>query len=430
MASTIKRNPIVPGATVAVVGAGASGSAAARLARAKGARVRLLERNPDNVDQGLIRMAAELGIEIVTGPHDPVHFQDVSLVVTSPGVPFAVLQPLLDAAGSPPLIGELEFAWRLVAEPVLAITGTSGKTTTASLAAAMLREAGRNVFLGGNIGTPLSDYVLAQEPADVLVLEVSSFQLMGCDTFQPHVGVLLNISPNHLDQHESMHEYVDAKFSLFARQTSEDVAIFGTELEDEVPVRGIKARIGYFTITGRFANTRLLGRHNQANIEAAYMACAEFGVTEEEAARAAAMFEPLPHRLEMVAEKEGVLYVNDSKCTTVDALRVALSAMDRPVVLLAGGVFKGGNLDTVAGLVRGKVKAVALFGAGRDVFTIAWDDKAPLTWSPDLAGALAEARKKATAGDVILLAPATSSFDLYHNYKERGEDFKRLVQLG
>lgn len=428
MPVTTKRNPIVPGSTVIVVGAGASGEAAARLAVDKGARVRLLERNPAGVTPELAALAAKAGIEIVTGPHDPAHFGDASLVVTSPGVPLTVLRPLLDAAGSPPLMGELELAWRYVNEPVLAVTGTSGKTTTASIAASMLREAGKKVFLGGNIGTPLSDYVLSRDTADVLVLEISSFQLMAADTFRPQVGVLLNLSPNHLDYHENMHEYVDAKFSMFARQTKDDVAIFGTDLEDEVPLHNIKARIEYFTVTGRFENTRLLGRHNQADIEAAFMACAEFGVTEDEAKRAAAAFEPLPHRLELVAERDGIVYVNDSKCTTVDALRVALSSMDRPVVLLAGGVFKGGNLDSVTDLVREKVRAVALFGGGRDVFTDFFQDKVPLTWSPDLKAALAEARKAARSGDVILLAPATSSFDLYANYKERGDEFRNLAR--
>ena len=428
MRSTLKHNPIVPGSIVAVIGAGASGEAAARLLREKGARVRLLERNPDKVGQGLLDLAAQIGIEIITGPHAPAHFQDVALVVPSPGVPYSRLLLELEAAGSPPVMAEMELAWRFVDEPVLAITGTSGKTTTVSLAAAMLRAAGKSVFLGGNIGTPLSDYVTAGKKADVLVLEVSSFQLMGCDTFRPDVGVLLNISPNHLDQHESMHEYVEAKFSLFARQSEEQVAIFNTELEDEVPLHAIKARTVYFSATDRFPETRLLGAHNRANLEAAYLACKEFGVTEAQAREAVAAFDPLPNRLEMVGEWNGVAYINDSKGTTVSALKMALQSMERPALLLAGGVFKGGDLKALVPLLREKVKAVGLFGANREAFASAWEGAVPLDWYPTLNEAMTALRKLAQPGDAILLAPATASYDLYANYGERGADFRRIAE--
>ncbi|MCC8193887.1 MAG: UDP-N-acetylmuramoyl-L-alanine--D-glutamate ligase [Deltaproteobacteria bacterium] len=427
MRSTLQQNPIVPGSLAAVIGAGASGEAAAHLLREKGARVRLLERDPQKVGQSLLDLAARIGIEIITGPHDPGHFQDVSLVVPSPGVPYTRLVRMLEAAGSPPVMAEMELAWRFVDSPVLAVTGTSGKTTTVSLAAAMLREAGKEVFLGGNIGTPLSDYVLSGKKADVIVLEVSSFQLMGCDTFRPHVGMLLNISPNHLDQHESMREYVDAKFSLFAQQTEDDVAIFGAELEDEVPLYPVKARTLYFTASDRFPETRLLGAHNKANLEAAYLAASVFGVTEEEARRAAAAFDPLPNRLELVGEWNGVAYINDSKATTVSALQMALRSVDRPVLLLAGGVFKGGDLEGMKDLLRGKVKAVGLFGANREVFAKAWEGVVPLSWSPTLEEAVVKLRGLAVPGDAVLLAPATSSFDLYPNYAARGADFRRIA---
>jgi UDP-N-acetylmuramoylalanine--D-glutamate ligase len=424
----LKHNPVRPGAVAVVVGAGASGEAASRLLRLKGARVRLLERNPDRVSQGLLTLAADLGLEIITGPHEPAHFLDASLVVPSPGVSFGLLRPLLEASGNPPVMAEMELASRFVEEPIIAVTGTSGKTTTVSLAAAMLREAGQRVFLGGNIGTPLSDYVAAGKKADVLVAEASSFQLMGCDTFHPRVGALLNISPNHLDQHESMREYVEAKFSLFARQTGEDLAIFGADLEDEAPLRQIKARTVYVSAGDEAWETRLLGRHNQANIQAAYLACREFGVTEEEARRAAAAFEPLPDRLELVGEWNGVAYVNDSKGTTVDALKIALESMERPVLLLAGGVFKGGDLARLLPLLRAKVKAVGLFGQSGEIFEEAWRGAAPISWSPDMEQAARLLRKQASAGDVVLLAPATASFDLYENYIERGEDFRRIAR--
>ena len=422
-----QHNPIIPGALVAVIGAGASGEAAVRLLQAKGARVRLLERNPEKIGQEFYAFAGRHGIEIVGGQHNTAHFQDVSLVVSSPGVPYTGLVRMLEAVGSPPVMAEMELAWRFVYSPVLAVTGTSGKTTTVSIAAAMLREAGKRVFLGGNIGTPLSEYVLSGERADVLVLEASSFQLMGCDTFRPHVGVLLNISPNHLDQHESMQEYVEAKYSMFARQTGDNIAIFGADLQGEVSLRPILAKKQYFSITDRFPETQLLGEHNRANLEAAYCAVSPFGVSEDEARRAAAAFAPLANRLELVGEWNGVAYINDSKATTVNALQMALQSMERPTLLLAGGVFKGGDLTALAGLLREKVKAVGLFGAGQEFFEKAWEGIVPLSWSATLEEAVMALRDQAVVGDVILLAPATSSFDLYVNYVARGEDFRRIA---
>jgi UDP-N-acetylmuramoylalanine--D-glutamate ligase len=269
--------------------------------------------------------------------------------------------------------------------------------------------------------------VLSGEKADVLVLEVSSFQLMGCYTFHPHVGVLLNISPNHLDQHTSLQEYVAAKYSLFARQTGEDIAIVGTDLKDEAVLRTIAAKKQYFSATDRFPETRLLGEHNRANLEAAFLAVSAFGVSEEEARRAAVAFAPLPNRLELVGEWNGVLYINDSKATTVNALQVALQSMDRPTLLLAGGMFKGGDLAALAGLLREKVKAVGLFGAGRDIFEKAWKGPVPISWSATMEEAVIALRGHAIPGDAILLAPATSSFDLYVNYIARGEDFRRIA---
>lgn len=417
------------GEQAVVVGAGRSGIAAARLLRRAGARVRLLDSNPKAMD-GRTALAAELaalGVTLQLGSHTPQQFADASLVVPSPGMPVAKLQHLVNADVTE-IVAEMELAWRyLDDEPVLAVTGTSGKTTTASLAAAMLHAQGYAVFLGGNIGTPLSEYILNGHKADVLVLEVSSFQLQACTTFCPRAGVLLNITPNHLDYHRDMAEYIDAKFRLFRCQDQNDLAVLGEDLKDEAERRHLSSRKIYVRPTDRFPRSRLLGSHNHFNAEAAWQACRLFGVTETNAARAVEQFVPLPNRLECVAEHRGVLFVNDSKCTTVSSLKVALTAFDKPVRLLCGGKFKGGDLTAVDDLIRSKVCEVALFGASRELFEKAWQDIVPMTWYSTLEPAVRFLSSHAEPGDVVLLAPATASFDLYRNYEERGADFRRIV---
>ncbi|MBT9749381.1 UDP-N-acetylmuramoyl-L-alanine--D-glutamate ligase [Desulfovibrio desulfuricans] len=420
---------IEPGELAVVVGAGRSGLAAARLLRRAGARVRLLDSNLKAL-AGREVLAAELatlGIDVQLGEHSAAQFAGAAFVVPSPGMPVARLEGLVDTQVSE-ILAEMELAWRyLDDEPVLAITGTSGKTTTASLAAAMLHEQGYAVFLGGNIGTPLSEYVLGGKKADVLVLEISSFQLQACTTFCPRAGILLNITPNHLDYHKDMAEYTEAKFRLFRCQDEGDLAVLGEDLQALADAHRLKARKVFVKATDRFPASCLMGAHNRINEEAAWQACRLFGVTEASATRAVERFQPLPHRLERVRELGGVLYVNDSKCTTVSALQVALEAFDRPVRLLCGGKFKGGDLAGLADLLRAKVQEVVLFGASREHFEKAWQGIVPISWHETMEPAVRFASANARSGDVVLLAPATSSYDLYKNYEQRGEDFKQIV---
>ena len=427
---------VFPGQLAVVVGAGVSGVAAARLLHRLGARVRLLDRSAGRIPADFAAWAAEAGVEIVCGEHSPEQFIGAALVVPSPGVAAAVIRRFLPEKNPPEIMAETELAWRqLTGEPVLAVTGTSGKTTTTSLCSAMLREQGFRVFTGGNIGTPLSEYVLSGERADVVVLELSSFQLQTCSTLHPRVAVLLNISENHLDYHRDMAEYVGAKMRLFAHQTSEDLAVLQEGMDGLADGYGLRARRVFYAVSNRFPEMHLMGPHNRANAEAAWLACREFGVSEETAARAVAAFRPLEHRLEKVAELNGVLYVNDSKCTTVEALRVALDSFDRPVALLAGGKFKGGDLESLKPLLKKHVRHVALYGASREHFEPAWRAVVPVTWDETLERAMCRLAGCGTGepavvrpGDAVLLAPATSSFDQYANYLQRGEDFKRIVR--
>lgn len=409
-----------------VVGAARSGLAAVRLLSALGASVALADsRGPGEEARGL---CADLGVEVVAGEHRPEHFAAADLVVLSPGVNIHKLAPALADVPERKIVGELELASWFVSEPMAAVTGTSGKTTTAGLLAAMCEAAGKKVFLGGNIGTPLSEYLLSGERAELLVLEVSSFQLATARSFAPHVGVWTSFAPNHLDWHESLEEYFAAKLSMFERMSAGDLAVVPLTLREAIEPKNLAVKRIYFVAAGRFENPRLVGEHNQANMEAAWLAAKALGVGEADAARGAAAYEPQPHRLETFLTVGGVRFVDDSKATTLDALEAALNAFDAPVLLVAGGIFKGGDAAALAPLIRKKVKAVCGCGASREVFEAAWASAADFDWKPTMAEAVAALWQKAEPGDVILLSPATSSFDAYENYKSRGEDFKRAAR--
>ncbi|WP_243358327.1 UDP-N-acetylmuramoyl-L-alanine--D-glutamate ligase [Fundidesulfovibrio terrae] len=412
-----------------VVGAAISGVAAAKLLATLGAKVRLLDRNPEAVDAAGREDLVSRGVALALGPHEKAHFKDAQMVVLSPGIPVAKLKGFLAACPEAQVLSELELASWFTEATILAVTGTNGKTTTTSLIGHILEHAGKRVFVGGNIGTPLSENVLTGAPCDVAVLEVSSFQLQNVKSFHPKVGVLLNFSANHLDYHADIEEYLQAKLNLFARMTSKDLAVLPLEMKVELEGRDFtKARRVYFTATERFKDANNLpGAHNKANMEAAWLACKALGVTDEQVREAVSTFKPLAHRQEQLGEKGGVLFVDDSKATTVEAMRAAIESFERPIRLLAGGVFKGGDLEGLAELLKARVVQVGLFGANREVFENAWTGVVPLLWEPTLEGAVTRLYRDSNPGDVILLSPATASFDLYSSYKERGRDFARIM---
>lgn len=411
-----------------VVGAAISGQAAARLLAVLGASVRLLDRNPEAVSAACRPALEAHKVEICLGPHATEQFKDANLVVLSPGIPVAKMQSFLSACPGAQVLSELELASWFTQEPILAVTGTNGKTTTTTLIGEILSKAGKKVFVGGNIGTPLSEYLLGDETADVVVLEVSSFQLQNVHTFRPKVGVLLNFSANHLDYHVDTEEYLSAKLNLFARMDDKCLAVLPLDMKDTLEARSFtKARRVYFVPTKRFTDNHLPGAHNLANMEAAWLACKAFGVTEDQARKAVREFKPLAHRQQQLGEKGGVLFVDDSKATTVEAMRAAIESCNGPVRLLAGGVFKGGDLEGLVPLLKKNVCQVGLFGASREIFEAAWAGQVPLFWEPTLEAAVTRLYLDACPGDVILLSPATASFDLYADYKARGRDFARIM---
>ncbi len=418
------------GALAGVLGGGRSGQAAARLLHALGARVRVLDKNPETLAAAFPEAGARELFELVGGEHEARHFVDLDMLVMSPGIAVSAMRQFF-----PPgleVLAELELASRCVTEPIVAITGTNGKTTTCTLAADMLREAGRRVFLGGNIGTPLSAYLLGEDRAEVVVVEASSFQLQHCETFHPKVAALLNFSADHLDYHKDLEEYLEAKLRIFTRQTPKDLAIAPLSLKAEIEAHGgLRARIHWLDGTSRFTSTTLFGEHNRQNMEAAFLAVQPFGVEEDHARAAIEAFTPLPHRLEVVGRKRGVTFIDDSKATTADSLKAALESLTSPVRLLAGGVYKGvdgADLRALCALLRDKVESVGLYGGSRETFEDAWKDCTDVRWSPTLGEAFTQQAALARPGDVVLLSPATSSFDQYKDYKARGEDFRRHVE--
>jgi len=416
---------------VVVVGAGVSGLAACRFLLTLGATVRLVDAKANLSQDVLLKVTpdpAAANLTMEAGPHTAAQFNDAHLVVLSPGVPVKKLAAVLAGVDPWRVVAEMEFASWFLDEPVIAITGTNGKTTTTTLVGHILAHAGLTPFLGGNIGTPLCDYLLQDAPADVLVLEISSFQLQNCRTFAPRVAALLNFSANHLDYHLDMEEYLSAKLNLFARQDHGCVAVIPEAMREELEARNFtKARCDSFSADTDFACPGLPGAHNRENIAAAWRMVRPFGVTEAQARAAIADFKALPHRIQPVGEVDGVLFVNDSKATTLDSVAAAVNSFDRPVRLLLGGVFKGGTVEDILPALKERVVSVGLFGASREVFEPVLAPHFPVSWDKTLEEAVRRQAALAKPGDVVLLSPATASFDAYSGYTERGRDFARVA---
>lgn len=430
------------GKKAVVLGLGHSGEAAARLLREEGADVTVCESN-DNAP--LREKAAGLesqGIRVILGPGaecDPARYE---IAVLSPGIdPVVPLVRNVIAKGTP-IIGELELAFQECACPVAAITGTNGKTTTTELTTAILQGCGVRTLASGNIGLPFSTAVRSSHELDVMVLEVSSFQLETIRNFRPAVAAWLNLSPNHLDRYPGMAEYRAAKLRIFENQTAADTAVVNA-VNDLPP---LAARIltfsavrtdADFTLDGSFicfrgcrildqSRTRLPGLHNAENLMAALAIGHALHVELDELAAAVGDFSPPVHRCEFVRDLDGVRWINDSKSTNLDATEKAIRSQERPVILIAGGKDKGFEFDDIASLVRERVRHAVLIGEMKERIARSWDG-VPATLADDLAGAVAAARSVARAGDVVLFSPGTSSFDMFRNYGERGNHFKTHV---
>jgi UDP-N-acetylmuramoylalanine--D-glutamate ligase len=431
-----------------VVGLGSSGVAAATLLTRQGWRVTVNDRAAAaELAERLAQLPA--GVEAVLGGHPESLLESVALVVTSPGVPPDL--PLLAQARRRGIgvIAELELAYRSLADtPLLAVTGSNGKTTVTALLGAILEEAGWNAGVGGNIGHPASALAL-EGGFDALVWEVSSFQLEGCTTLRPRVGLLLNLSPDHLDRHPTVADYLAAKARLFARQQGDDVAVLNAD-DGAVAGLAVPARAEFFSLHDRSAaaclagdrlvldghpllprsHLPLLGQHNVANALAAALAAARAGVPRAAIATALERFTGLPHRHTVVAEVAGVRYVDDSKGTNIGATAAGLAGYPPGTVhLILGGLGKGQDFAALAEAVAGRVAAVYLIGAAAGEIADAIGRRVPVQQCGTLAEAVRRAAAAARAGDTVLLSPACASFDQFRDYAHRGDEFARLARV-
>ena len=448
----------VAGKRVVVVGLARSGVAAAGFLASRGARVLATDRKPEGELEAEALSLREKGVELETGAHRAETFREADLVVVSPGVPWDLRELAAARARGVPVMAELELGYRFLPGPVAAVTGTKGKSTTTAALGAMLREMGRDVRVGGNIGQAVTGLVDGATSRTQFVLEVSSFQLEGVDTFRPHVAVFLNLSTDHLDRHPTFEDYARAKARIFRNQTAEDWAVVNaddprvmalaqlgqarqvafhpaapptSDLDrDEAYFAGDEAQVRMSARRGtlfRRGEVLLPGAHLASDLLAAATAARLMGAAPEAIARAVRTFAGVPHVLERVAELEGVAFFNDSKATNVEAARRSIEAFAGPVLAIMGGRFKGGDFTDLCPALETHGKAVLAIGEARHRVRDALSAVVPVFDCASLEEAVELAWEEAERGDTVLLAPACSSFDMFKDYADRGDSFKRIV---
>jgi len=432
---------------IIVIGLARTGAAVARCCRGLGARVLVVERSAKPADPVQAASLLSLGIELVFGAHDQQVLAGADLIIPSPGVsPSApVLGQAIDSGL--PVISEIELAFQLTSRPIIAVTGTNGKTTTTTLIGEILQAAGKAADVCGNIGRPMIEAVGTDASAP-LVVEVSSFQLEFVDKFRPHIGVLLNIAPDHLDWHEDIEAYRAAKLKMFKHQTTRDWAVAGVDCASFIAgTRGRKLVFGgdrgVFTEGGWIRHDLngesigivpidelvVRGEHNVANAMAAAAVALIEGVDEETIALSLREFRGVEHRLEQVMRDNGVIFYNDSKATNPAAAITALRAFSGGIILLAGGRNKGNSFEELAREAAGRVKLAVLFGeSAPDLSAALARHSVPVSRAGSLDEAVRTGAGAAGSGDVVLLAPACASFDMFSDYEERGRVFKAAVR--
>ena len=444
------------GKTVLVVGGGKSGMAACHYLLSKGCQVILA----DNKSQEVLLKDKEIaafvkqGGQLISGNVIPEKVT-WELTIVSPGVPLHIPILNMTRAAGVKIIGEIELAYSITDTPFIGVTGTNGKTTTTSMIGHILKECGVSVLVGGNIGKPLVDSV-TDFHGDYIVAELSSFQLESCVTFRPRVAVYLNLTPDHLDRHGDMDGYAAAKEKIFAQQKKDDFAVLN--LDDEYikraaehicarkfwfslhlkPENGIYFDEGvlHYMVDGQekfsFRTEKIFikGMHNVQNAMAAFLAAAVIGLDPQQIAQAIYSFKGVAHRLECVTERDGVLFINDSKGTNPACTVQAIYAYDQPMVLLLGGRNKGSDFSELMELIKKRVKQCIIYGEAAGEIKRAADEAGYTSYimANDFAEAVALAKNNASSGDVVMLSPACASWDSFDNFEQRGDKFKELVK--
>jgi UDP-N-acetylmuramoylalanine--D-glutamate ligase len=438
---------------IMVVGLARTGVAVARFLALQGARVTVTDmREEESLAESLAELA-DLDIDFELGRHVPQSFLMADLIVVSPGVPMDIRPLAMARSQRRSVVSEVELASWFIDAPMIAITGTNGKTTTTTLTGEIFRACGFETFVGGNIGRPLIELASSGAKVQRVVVELSSFQLEGVESFRPTVAVLLNLTEDHLDRYESFQQYIDAKLRIFENQTSEDFAILNLDdplvaacagklkarvfpmsrLQDLA--EGISYRDGFITFSHqgkvlRFGTEgfRLKGVHNLDNIMASLAAALLLRCDGDCAFQAVSSFKGLPHRMEFVEEIDGVSWYEDSKGTNVGSVVKSLESFDSGITLIAGGKDKGGSYQPLAPLVSARVSHLILIGEARARINEALGSLTDTHLADSLEEAVALAYSLTKPGGVVLFSPACSSFDMFKDYAERAERFKALVR--
>ncbi len=432
------------GRKVAVLGAGGSGIAAATLALSHGASVAAFDSGDPAKLAPAVERFAEIGVTLCCGDEALKSRESFDITVISPGI--ATSWPIARAFDqvSTELIGEIELAFRMSETPVIAITGTNGKTTTTCLVTEMLNAAGKRAVAAGNIGLAYSEVVASGKQYDWIVLELSSFQLETIKSFSPDIAVWMNFAPDHMDRYEVLEDYRNAKLRLFENTDRTQLAI--CKLEDQVALDLNRVSFsafsegGDFTFSGGeitggaggerfdFSAAELQGKHNAENVMVALAVADQLGISRASIKGALGDFKAPAHRCEKIAELGGVIYLNDSKSTNLHSLESALAGQDSPIVLIVGGKNKGLDFGSLTNLVTEKVKAAICIGEIADEISGLWDDSISCECAASVSDAVSLAAKAATSGDIVLFSPGTSSFDMFSGYEARGEAFRGAVQ--
>ena len=449
------------GKNITVVGLGKTGMALARFLKNRGAEVVVTDMAAEENLGPHVQELRQLDIALEAGRHQPETIEQADLIVLSPGVPHTIAPVARAQETGTVVMGEIELASRFIEEPIVAVTGTNGKTTTTELIGDMLKRSGLDVFVGGNIGNPLIGYIDQGHRADAIVAEISSFQLDTIDRFRPQIAVLLNITIDHLDRYPDFEAYAASKMRIFENQQTSDIAVLNSSDplvhsltadlknkklmypqagadENGAVINGSRISFqindhGPLDVSSQdqwsldLSRIKLRGRHNLENACAAGLAAIAAGARPQAIQEALEQFQGGAHRLEYLDTVDDVEFFNDSKATNVDAVIRAVQCFSQPVVLIMGGLDKGSNFEPLGDFFHGHVKSLIVMGQAAGLIQTALEDSTSTVLATSMAQAVNQARQAASPGDVVLLSPGCASFDMYDSYGQRGDDFRQEV---